>query len=265
MGAVKSKISAEEQQHHEVNSRSRLVKVSSKSHLPMEVQIAHYTPSTFPLMPQLKPDFLPLCRRSWQLIVAQNEVHEEYGTHVAGITAFYNEFYERLGKVDSKGIYEEILMKHAVGTNRIAAKGAILVRIVDFLLRFDGDTPETKKKLKILGISHKHKAIRPWQYSVFLELFLLTMGSRLKKFATPSIMEAWVNLLAFSLKAMLPHAIDGIVVESEAHVNFVLNEEGLCAEDELALGRMSEAALQTYSTTHLKEASSRQLETANIH
>lgn len=221
MGAISGKV----QEEKEVESFGQVIKLSGKSLVSAEVQYAHYTPSTFPLVPQLKPEYLPLCRKSWQVIVSTREKHPEYGTDVHGITAFYNEFYERLAKVDTKGLYENILVKHAVGTNRIAAKGAILVRIVDFLLKFDGDNAGVRQKLNILGQSHNKKGIRPWQYSVFLELFILTLGSRLKKHATPSVMEAWVNLLAYSLKYMLPPSIDGIVLDSEAHVNFVLSED----------------------------------------
>eukprot|EP01039_Chlorochromonas_danica_P007099 gene7099-7851_t len=230
----------------EIETFGKVVRISGRSTIPMDVMVAHFTPSTFPLVPQLKQGFLPLCRQSWQIIVNQREQHEEYGTQLHGITAFYNEFYERLSKVDVNGAYEKILMKHAVGTNKIAAKGAIIVRIVEFLLKCDGDTPGMKMRLKMLGQSHKKYKVRPWQFAVFLELFLLTMGSRLKNHATPSVMEAWVNLLAYSLKHMLPDALDGTVLESEAHVNFVVGGEpldiyaGVGAESRSASGALTQ-------------------------
>lgn len=236
MGAVKSIVRVGDEEK-EIESFGKVVRCSGKSLVPLEVQVAHFTPSTFPLIPVLKDTFLPLCRKSWQVIVQQRERHPEHDTEIHGITAFYNEFYERLAKIDNNGVYEKVLMKHAVGTNKIAAKGAILVRIVDFLLKFDGDNAGVRQKLKLLGQSHNKYNVRPWQYAVFLELFLLTLGSRLKKFATPSIMEAWVNVLAYSLKGMLPDAIDGTVLESEAHVNFVLSDEDI---DE-ALEQMSKS------------------------
>lgn len=208
-------------EQREVESFGQTVRCSGKSKIPMAVQVAHFIPATFPLVPTLRETYMPLCRSSWQVIVAQRE-RNEHGIEIHGITAFYNDFYERLGKVDTGSHFEKVLMKHAIDTNKIAAKGAILIRVVEFMLRIDGDTPGTRAKFRMLGQSHNKYAIRPWMYAVFLELFLLTLASRLQTAATPSVMEAWVNLLGYSLQQLLPGAINGLVLESEAHVNYVL-------------------------------------------
>eukprot|EP01031_Cornospumella_fuschlensis_P028068 gene28068-33893_t len=186
-----------------------------------EVYVHHYMPSTFPLHPVLTEEHLVYCRRSWKLLIEQRGTgNNGKGTMMQGLTDFCAEFYERLGKVDEMGQFNSILMKHAVGANKVAAKGAILMRIMDFLLKFEGDTPDVRIKLRMLGLSHNHKMIRPWQYAVFLEVFLQTLSCRLGANATPAVMTAWVNLFAFSLLHMLPTAIDGLVDEREAFFNF---------------------------------------------
>ena len=38
-----------------------------------------------------------------------------------------------------------------IGANKVAAKGAILMRIMEFLLKFEGDTPDVRIKLRMLG------------------------------------------------------------------------------------------------------------------
>eukprot|EP01039_Chlorochromonas_danica_P009697 gene9697-10724_t len=190
---------------------------SIRSRLPLSLQVAHFIPATFPLVPEIKPEHLIICKQSWQKIVSQRQRLEEYGTDIHGITLFYNEFYDRLDKVDGKHLFEEVLMKHAVGYNRIAAKGAILIRIVDFLIKLDGDTALSRGKLRHLGVLHKQKGVRPWQYAVFLEIFVHTLASRLGNEATAEVMEAWVQILAYSLQGLLPTAIDGLVQDSEAY------------------------------------------------
>eukprot|EP00981_Chlorochromonas_danica_P010344 scaffold3143_cov169-Ochromonas_danica.AAC.4 len=81
----------------------------------------------------------------------------------------------------------------------------------------DGDTALSRGKLRHLGVLHKQKGVRPWQYAVFLEIFVHTLASRLGNEATAEVMEAWVQILAYSLQGLLPTAIDGLVQDSEAY------------------------------------------------
>ena len=67
----------------------------------MEVQVAHYTPSIFPLVPILNPGINRICSESWKIIVAKKEMTES-GFELNGITLFYNDFYARLDEVDEK-------------------------------------------------------------------------------------------------------------------------------------------------------------------
>jgi hypothetical protein len=73
--------------------------------------------------------------------------------------------------------------------------------------------------LYMLGKSHAHKAIRPWQYSVFIQTLVNTISSRLGTAASSKVMEAWVHLFAYVMKLMLPPAIQNQVVEAELYIN----------------------------------------------
>ncbi len=89
--------------------------------LPLEVLVHHFTPSSFPLLPLISRDNTELIRESWKKIV-KNDIPGENGTSQSGITAFYNEFYERLEQHDSTGKFDAVLSRHAGGKNKIAAK-----------------------------------------------------------------------------------------------------------------------------------------------
>ena len=158
-----------------------------------------------------------LCIASWGSIVDCN-VEVEGGT-ISGMTAFYNEFYERLKAFDSSGQFGAILSRHSVGQNQIAAKGAIILRIVKFVVKIKPDDPGNDALLLKLGKSHAEKAIRPWQYSIFVQTLLNTISSRLGRNATSDVMEAWVNMFAFVMRGMLPPAIKGHIVETELNIN----------------------------------------------
>ena len=189
--------------------------------IPLELQVAHFTPSSFPLSPIITSKSSKLCAQSWKKII-NNSIKDEVGNEISGITTFYNEFYERLDIVDSSGRFEAVLTRHVSGSNtsnRVAAKGAILLRIISFILQIESDSKQTQLMLYMLGKSHAQKAIRPWQYSVFVQTLLITISSRLGTNATNDVMEAWVNLFAFVMKSMLPPAIRDSVVPTELNIN----------------------------------------------
>ena len=186
--------------------------------IPLTVQVAHFTPSSFPLVPIINSKTTNFCSTSWSKIVA-NDAVDEYGASVSGMTAFYSEFYDRLDALDSTGKFEAVLSRHSSAENKVEAKGAILIRIINFVLNIEADTRDVQLNLFMLGKSHSQKSIRPWQYSVFIQTLLNTIASRLGTEATGQVMEAWVNLFAFVMKSMLPPAISGQVVETELSIN----------------------------------------------
>lgn len=180
--------------------------------------VAHFTPSSFPIIPTVNAQSSLLCTESWGKIVAQSVKVDEH-SQISGMTAFYNEFYERLQMFDSSGKFDAVLSRHSGGQNQIAAKGAIILRIVKFVVRIQHDSKQNAMLLYMLGKSHSQKAIRPWQYSIFVQTLLNTISSRLGREATSDVMEAWVNLFAYVMQGMLPPAIRGQVVETELNIN----------------------------------------------
>jgi hemoglobin-like flavoprotein len=188
---------------------------------PLEIQIAHYTPASFPMTPVVNQHTLDLCRESWA-IVLKPTVRDD-GQEIAGLTAFYSEFYETLDVVDKSGKFENILVQHSGGLDSIVAKGAILLRIVNYALTVQPESERCRLSLYMLGKSHNHKQIRPWQYAVFVQVLLNTLSACLKEYATHEVMTAWVNLFAFMLRNMLPAAIKGLVEPVEICVNVSLD------------------------------------------
>mmetsp|Transcript_35512 Transcript_35512/g.36180 ORF Transcript_35512/g.36180 Transcript_35512/m.36180 type:complete len:351 (-) Transcript_35512:221-1273(-) len=186
--------------------------------IPMALAIAHYTPASFPMHPVVSKRSSALCSESWSKIL-QNENVASDGVKTSGIVVFYNEFYERLNDLDSSGKFEAVLSRHSNGGNKSAAKGEILVRIIQYVLKIEEDNQQTQLLLFMLGRSHAQKLIRPWQYAVFVETLLLTISSRLRNEATTEVMSAWVHLFAYIMNGMLPNSIKGQIVETEMNVN----------------------------------------------
>lgn len=212
-------------------------KLDMETTIPLELQVAHYTPSTFPMDPVVNKQVYSLCDSSWKMIL-DAVVFDEEGreTGMSGVTAFYNEFYQRLDLVDSNGHFEAILSRHSAGDeqSKIAAKGAILIRIVKFAFAVAKNPDKSQMKLYMLGKAHISKGIRPWQYSVFIQILLQTISARLDAKATNDIMEAWVNLFALILRSLLPPAIAGQVIETEINVNTSSEFSGGRVLDEVA-------------------------------
>ncbi len=183
---------------------------------PFEIQVAHYTPACFPLIPLVNKSTTRICSDSWSFIL---EPVWKDGVTLSGLTLFYTEFYETLAHFDKMGKFESVLLHHTSGLPSIAAKGAILIRIINYALAIDIDSPNCMFMLYTLGKSHNHKRIRPWQYSIFVQTLLNTISSRLQAQATNEVMSAWTHLFAFILRAMLPVAIKGLVNETEMDIN----------------------------------------------
>eukprot|EP01041_Mallomonas_annulata_P013141 gene13141-27792_t len=186
--------------------------------IPSEVFVAHFTPSSFPIVPVMTKKYSALCNDAWQKVM-----HKEYisdsGEVTSGLVMFYNDFYERLGQVDVTGKIESVLSRNAGSGSKMAAKGEVLIRIINYVLLIDDDSKATQTLLYMLGVSHSQKRIRPWSYSVLVQTLLLSIAARLGKDANNSVMEAWVNVFAFIMKSMLPPAISTQIVPTEVHVN----------------------------------------------
>jgi hemoglobin-like flavoprotein len=193
-------------------------RLGKKYEIPLDVQVAHYTPSIFPLVPIINETNNRLCVDSWKLICNKKETTES-GVELTGITLFYNDFYERLMTVDENKKIESVLSAHSTGLNKIAEKGAIIIRIINYALSIKKNDEQTQFRLYNLGKAHTKRAIRPYMYSVFVQTLLYTIANQLGLYATHEVMEAWVNVFSFIMKSMLPPAINGQTLETEICIN----------------------------------------------
>ena len=212
------------------------------------IQVSFYTPSSFPLIPIVTTRSLKLCQDSWNIIIA--DTLNELGSSVSGFTVFYNDFYDRLNVIDTTKAFDKILSKHCYGRNKIATKGSIIIRIVKYILSLDFESKSTITKLGHLGKAHSTYGIRPWMYSLFVETLLLTIASRLGYHARAEVMEAWVNIFAFTFKHMLPTAIKGLVNEDELHVRVCPHAE------DISLLQANTAAVSKPQRTRLRTRTS---------
>jgi len=214
MGAEKSKVVVNDDNILYKNDIIKLQsELSKKISIPLEIQVAHYTPSIFPLVPIINKQINKLCTDSWNKIVNRNEGGE------TGITMFYTEFYNRLEKVDENKKIESILSSHAVGVDKIVEKGSIIIRIINYALALESNNEMTQYKLLMLGKAHSKRIIKPYMYSIFIQTLLYTISDQLGNEATHDVMDAWVNLFAFIMRSMLPPAIDGQTIETEININ----------------------------------------------
>jgi hypothetical protein len=193
-------------------------KLGKKYSIPLEVQVAHYTPSIFPLVPIINSQINKLCMDSWKLI-CNNREKTDSGLELTGITLFYNDFYERLALVDENKKIESVLSAHSTGLNKIAEKGAIIIRIINYALSITKNDEQTQFRLYNLGKAHTKRAIRPYMYSVFVQTLLYSISNQLGLYATHEVMEAWVNVFSFIMKSMLPLAIKDQTLETEICIN----------------------------------------------
>ena len=193
-------------------------KLGKKYAIPLDVQVAHYTPSIFPLVPIINETNNQICVDSWKLICNKKEITES-GVELNGITLFYNDFYERLNNVDENKKIESILSAHSTGLNKIAEKGAIIIRIINYTLSINRNDEQTQFRLFNLGKAHAKRAIRPYMYSIFVQTLLYTISNQLGLYATHEVMEAWVNIFSFIMKSMLPLAIKDKTIETEIGIN----------------------------------------------
>ena len=74
---------------------------------------------------------------------------------------------------------EAVLDSHTTGTNKIAEKGAIIIRIVNYVLSISQNDEQTQFRLYTLGKAHAKRKIRPYMYSIFVQVMLYTISAQL--------------------------------------------------------------------------------------
>jgi len=220
--------------------------------IPREIQIAHFMPSIFPVVPKISKAVSEVCTSSWQTILSQTRT-DENGNMSSGLTLFYTLFYERLDSIDRNGRFESVLLNGFQSSieNKIALKGAILVRIMNYVLKIEEDNQQTQYMLYMLGKAHTKKDIRPWQYAAFIETLMYTIQDTLREKGDDNTMSAWVNLFGYAMQSMLASALDGRVVETELNIaTKTVFDEGRIADevsdaDEMSLMKKKMNSMQS--------------------
>ena len=207
------------------------------------LEVAHYMPTSFPLITLFSSNIHRTCAESWKFIAECSEIDE-----CDGISIFCCEFFERLSQHDSNGQFDDVFSRHRKERNELAMKIGKLTKLINFLLVIDENSSKTVRKIKSLGKSHARMGIRPWQYSIFIENLLLTISSRLRTKASHHVMYAWVHLFGFVLKIMLPYAISGLVDPDEMHIKVYSKSSKL---DYKSKDRVSTQAVTSPVTTPL--------------
>jgi hypothetical protein len=64
-----------------------------RTQIPLQVITAHFTPSSFPMIPVVSKSASALCAESWERIVTDDRTNRKDGGRmtISGMTAFYNE------------------------------------------------------------------------------------------------------------------------------------------------------------------------------
>jgi hypothetical protein len=57
--------------------------------IPLALKVAHYTPSSFPMVPIINKYTCKHLADSWDIVV-KNDVQDQFGNSTSGITAFYS-------------------------------------------------------------------------------------------------------------------------------------------------------------------------------
>ncbi|KAF0746500.1 hypothetical protein AaE_008102 [Aphanomyces astaci] len=178
-------------------------------------QIEHYMPPNFPLLPQLTPSRIALCRRSWaQLHAASTPAMKPYDR--PGIVLVYEEFFYRLVQRDTTitRVFPTAKKQGEVlhGYVRETQCGSIS-RDEDLLGVMEIDTPQdvaaVASRSRFLG--HRHRSfpnvrgsdVRPHHFAMYTSTCVEVIMFWLGDMASPDIGSAWSNTAGFVLKHLL--------------------------------------------------------------
>jgi hypothetical protein len=75
---------------HDTSVINHTKTMPSKTQIPLQVTVAHFTPSSFPMIPVVSKTSSALCADSWSRIVS-NDFKKDGSISISGMTAFYNE------------------------------------------------------------------------------------------------------------------------------------------------------------------------------
>eukprot|EP00639_Heterosigma_akashiwo_P016833 CAMPEP_0206387774 /NCGR_PEP_ID=MMETSP0294-20121207/16838_1 /ASSEMBLY_ACC=CAM_ASM_000327 /TAXON_ID=39354 /ORGANISM="Heterosigma akashiwo, Strain CCMP2393" /LENGTH=408 /DNA_ID=CAMNT_0053839275 /DNA_START=295 /DNA_END=1521 /DNA_ORIENTATION=+ len=192
----------------EIEAQSRRNGYKKPSHA---LTIQHFIPPTFPLHPLISNKHLREINKSWKLIKDGKAEGLSYGTGGrSGMVFFFDEFYNRL-------FQRSATFREYFGQD-IRKRGEVLLRIVQFVGSLDLADRSKHKRLAVLGKNHISKNIKPWMYSVFVEVLIETMMYCLGSDGDYLCSQAWNYVMAYIMERMLMEAI-----RSNQNIDFEFN------------------------------------------
>ncbi len=171
-----------------------------KEDMSRQVKLEHYQPQEFPLIPVISTDTHLLTNESWKKISDREyEDAETQSGKVKGAIFFYNTFFKLLfdKSTDFRTKFPTVISQASVMSKVIAICLSIEYNKLDL----------QTTQLKELGLKHRYLVQDPWQFGIYATTIHSALKICLDTDATPQVMTAWLNVLAFILRTMLPVAI----------------------------------------------------------
>jgi hemoglobin-like flavoprotein len=170
---------------------------SQPPEIPLAVLIEHYQPYEFPLCPVINSETQDLVRSSWSKIVkTEYDCADTQSGKISGHAFFYNHFFSQLFKRlnDFSRIFPDIRSRADIFSKVMAFCISIRVEEIDLV----------RCKLDHLGKMHKSIIHHPYLFGIYASNIHSTLRFCLGEHATQDVMSAWLHLLAFILRGMLP-------------------------------------------------------------
>jgi hemoglobin-like flavoprotein len=169
---------------------------------PMAQIIEHYQPYEFPMQPVINSRTQNLVKNSWKRIVeTEYDSADTASGKISGASYFYNVFFEQLFKRldDFSRIFPSIKSRADIFSKVMAFCISISIEELDYV----------KVKLNHLGKLHKNIVNHPHLFGIYATNIHSTIRICLGDDASHEIMAAWINLLSFILRNMLPSYFEG--------------------------------------------------------
>jgi hemoglobin-like flavoprotein len=165
--------------------------------VPIDVLVEHFQPYEFPICPVINSDTQAIVKQSWANIInKQYDSNDTPSGKMSGASYFYNYFFTQLFSrlEDFSRIFPDIKSRADIFSKVMAF--CISIRIEEIKL--------IEKRLEHLGHMHSRIIHHPHLFGIYATNIHSTVKHCLGDGATNEIMSAWLHLLSFILRGMLP-------------------------------------------------------------
>lgn len=163
--------------------------------LPINLVVEHYQPYEFPMRPIVNERSQQIIQQSWQEIINNTyDCDQTQSGTMSGASYFFNTFFDQLFVrfKDFKTLFPSIQQR-----------ATIISKVMALLVKGD-DLESFKKRIRAVAVLHVKIVGDPWLFGIFSTNILNTVRLCLGEKATDEVMTAWLHLLSFVLRTMLP-------------------------------------------------------------